>query len=193
MVLFLPTWLAASHWTRSLSELFVVCSGFPSSRKARLLNKALKYRSYKQATQPWRRQQRKVEALSTLLLFQKCTLSLSSKTPWSTDVHTTVLMRFRLSTLKCSKAIELHDVTYSVKLWAHATNTRELKGAYISPPIGTERLIFGKRTFFLVLFFLNMLFNPIISQIRIFVTSHFSSQFTLFYLFVFPLKTSIRL
>ena len=148
MVLFLPTWLAASHWTRSLSELFVVCSGFPSSRKARLLNKALKYRSYKQATQPWRRQQRKVEALSTLLLFQKCTLSLSSKTPWSTDVHTTVLMRFRLSTLKCSKAIELHDVTNSVKLWAHATNTRELKGAYISPPIGTKRLIFVKRTFF---------------------------------------------
>ena len=39
--------------------------------------------------------------------------------------------------------------------------------------------------FFLVLFFLNMPFNPIISQIRIFVTSHFSSQFTLFFIFSF--------
>ena len=33
------------------------------------------------------------------------------------------------------------------------------KDAYISPPVCTNRLIFGKGAFF-ILFFLNMLFNP---------------------------------
>ena len=51
------------------------------------------------------------KALSTLMLFQKYAFSLSSKKHRSIRVHTTVLMCFRLSTLKRSKTIELHVVT----------------------------------------------------------------------------------
>ena len=49
----------------------------------------------------------------------------------------------------------------------------EHNGAYISQPICTNKLIFSKRVFFFLLF-LNMRTNLIISQILIFVTSHFS-------------------
>ena len=49
--------------------------------------------------------------------------TLSSKKLRAIRVHTTVLMRFRLSTLKRLKTIELHFVTY-VELYTHATNTR---------------------------------------------------------------------
>ena len=52
--------------------------------------------------------------------------------------------------------------------------TSEHNVAYISWPNCTNRLIFGKGAF-LILFFLDMLTNPIISQIWIFVTSQFSS------------------
>ena len=52
------------------------------------------------------------KALSTLMLFQKYAFSLSSKKHRSIRVLTTVLMRFRLSTLKRSKTIELHVVRY---------------------------------------------------------------------------------
>ena len=41
----------------------------------------------------------------------------------SIRVHTTVLMRFRLSALKRSKTIKLY-VVKKVELYAHATNTR---------------------------------------------------------------------
>ena len=53
------------------------------------------------------------------------------------------------------------------------TESSEQMGAYISSPICTYRMIFGKGTFF-VLFFLNLLTNPLTPQICIFVTSHFS-------------------
>ena len=49
--------------------------------------------------------------------------SLSSETHRSIRVHTAVLMRFRLSTLKLSKTVELHVVTH-LELCAHATITR---------------------------------------------------------------------
>ena len=58
---------------------------------------------------------------STLMRFQKYAFSLSSETHRSIRVHTTFLMRFRLSTLKRSKTIELHVVT-SFDLYAHATH-----------------------------------------------------------------------
>ena len=51
----------------------------------------------------------------------------------------------------------------------------EEDGAYIFPPISTSRLIFLQGAF-LFLFFLDMLTNPIISQIWIFVSSHFFTQ-----------------
>ena len=52
------------------------------------------------------------EVLSTLMCSQKYAFSLSSKTHRSTiRVHTTVLMLFKLPTLKRSKTIELHVVT----------------------------------------------------------------------------------
>ena len=56
-----------------------------------------------QYQQPW--------ALSTLMSFQTYTFSLPSKTHRSIRVHTTVLMRSQMSTLKYSKTIELHVVT----------------------------------------------------------------------------------
>ena len=49
----------------------------------------------------------------------------------------------------------------------------EQTGAYISSPICIYRMIFGKGTFF-ILFFLNLLTNPLTPQKCIFVTSHFS-------------------
>ena len=52
----------------------------------------------------------------------------------------------------------------------------EQTGAYIYPPICTNCLIFGNGAFF-ILSFLNMLTNPIISQISLFMTSHFSTLF----------------
>ena len=55
--------------------------------------------------------------------FQKYAFSLLWKTHRSIRVHTTVLMRFRLSTLKRSKTIKLY-VVKKVELYAHATNTR---------------------------------------------------------------------
>ena len=55
------------------------------------------------------------KALSALMLFQKYAFSLSPKKHRSIRVHTTVLMRFRLTTLKRSKTIELHaPVIFSV-------------------------------------------------------------------------------
>ena len=54
---------------------------------------------------------RAFKALSAPTLFQKYAFSLSSKKHRSIRVHTTVLMRYRLSTLKRSKTIELHVVT----------------------------------------------------------------------------------
>ena len=48
---------------------------------------------------------------------------LSSETHRSIRVHTAVLLRFRLSTLKLSKTVELHVVTH-VEVYAHATITR---------------------------------------------------------------------
>ena len=62
-------------------------------------------------------------ALSTLNAFQKYAFPLSLKTHRSIHVHSTVLMRFRLFTLKLSKTIKLYVVTL-VELYAHATNTR---------------------------------------------------------------------
>ena len=62
-------------------------------------------------------------ALSTLMCFQKYSLSLSSKTHRSIRVHTTDLMRFRLSWQKRKKTIASRVVTW-VELSAHATNTR---------------------------------------------------------------------
>ena len=55
--------------------------------------------------------------------FQKYAFPLSLKTHRSIHVHYTVLMRFRLFTLKLSKTIKLYVVTF-VELYAHATNTR---------------------------------------------------------------------
>ena len=55
-----------------------------------------------------------VQANSFLLL---------SETHRSIRVHSAVLMRFRLSTLKLAKTVELHVVTH-VELYAHATITR---------------------------------------------------------------------
>ena len=55
--------------------------------------------------------------------FQKYAFPLSLKTHRSIHVHYTVLMRFRLFTLKLSKTIKLYVVTL-VELYAHATNTR---------------------------------------------------------------------
>ena len=55
--------------------------------------------------------------------FQKYAFSLSLKKDRSIRVHTKVLMRFRLSTVKRSKTVELHAATY-VELYAHSTNTR---------------------------------------------------------------------
>ena len=53
--------------------------------------------------------------------------------------------------------------------------------AYISPPICTNRLIFGKWTFF-ILFFLDLPTYPIISQIYFLWRHHFSCL--LFYMFL---------
>ena len=50
--------------------------------------------------------------------------------------------------------------------------SEEHNGAYISPTICTNRLIFDKGAF-IILFFLNMLTNPMTSQIWTFVTSLF--------------------
>ena len=50
-------------------------------------------------------------ALSTPMRFQKYVFSLSSETHQSIRVHTNVLMRFRLSTPKRSRKIELRVVT----------------------------------------------------------------------------------
>ena len=66
---------------------------------------------------------RAFKALSTLMFFQKYAFSLSPKKHRSIRVHTTVLMRYRLSTLKRLKTIELHVVKY-VLLYAHAADTR---------------------------------------------------------------------
>ena len=55
--------------------------------------------------------------------FQKDPFSFSSKAHRSICVHTTVLMRFRLSTLQRSKTIDLHVVT-QVEHYVHVTNTR---------------------------------------------------------------------
>ena len=55
---------------------------------------------------------RAFKALSAPMLFQKYAFSLSSKKHRSIRVHITVLMCFRLSTLKRSKTIELHVVKY---------------------------------------------------------------------------------
>ena len=52
--------------------------------------------------------------------------------------------------------------------------SREHNGAYVSPLIFNNRLIFGKEAFY-ILFVLNMATNLIISQMWIFVTSPFSS------------------
>ena len=49
-------------------------------------------------------------AVSTLTLFQKYAFSVSSSAHRSIRVHTTVLMHFRLPTLKRLKAIELQVV-----------------------------------------------------------------------------------
>ena len=54
---------------------------------------------------------RAFKPLSTLTLFQKYAFSLSPKKHRLIRVHTTVLMRYRLPTLKRSKTIELHVVT----------------------------------------------------------------------------------
>ena len=62
------------------------------------------------------------KALSTLMRFQTCTFSLSSKTHRSIRVLTTVFLSFRLSSLKRLKTIELHVMT-QVELYAHATKT----------------------------------------------------------------------
>ena len=51
------------------------------------------------------------KALSTPMRFQKYAFSLSSETHQSIRVHTNVLMRFRLSTPKRSRKIELRVVT----------------------------------------------------------------------------------
>ena len=59
--------------------------------------------------------------LSTLIRFQKYAFSFSSKLHRSIRVHTTVLVRFRLSALKRSKTKDLHVVTY-VELYVHASN-----------------------------------------------------------------------
>ena len=56
--------------------------------------------------------------------FQKYAFSLSSKTHRSIHVHTTALLRFRLSTLKRPKTIGLHRGDVSLTLYAHALNTR---------------------------------------------------------------------
>ena len=61
--------------------------------------------------------------LSILMRFQKDPFSFSSKARRSICVHTTVLMRFRLSTLQSSKTIDLHVVT-QVEHYVHVTNTR---------------------------------------------------------------------
>ena len=66
---------------------------------------------------------RAFKALSTLMFFQKYAFSLPPKQHRSIRVHTTVLMRYRLSTLKRLKTIELHVVKY-VLLYAHAADTR---------------------------------------------------------------------
>ena len=52
--------------------------------------------------------------------------------------------------------------------------SRENNGAYVSPLIFTNRLIYGKEAFF-ILFILNMATNHITSQMWIFVMSPFSS------------------
>ena len=52
--------------------------------------------------------------------------ALSSKTHWLIRVHTTVLMRFGLSTLRRSKTIELRVLT-SVELYAHATKQTRVR------------------------------------------------------------------
>ena len=54
-------------------------------------------------------------------VFQKYAFSLSKETHRWIRVHSTVLMRFRLSTLKRSKTMELHVVTW-IELYAHASN-----------------------------------------------------------------------
>ena len=48
-----------------------------------------------------------VESIGTLMRFQNFAVSLLSKTHRSLPVHTTVLMRFRLFTLKRSKTIDI--------------------------------------------------------------------------------------
>ena len=55
--------------------------------------------------------------------FRKYAFSLSSKMHRSIRVHTTVLMRFRLSALYRSETVELRVVTHD-ELYAHATKTR---------------------------------------------------------------------
>ena len=59
--------------------------------------------------------------VSTLTLFQKYAFSVSSRAHRSIRVHTTVLTRFRLPTLKRLKTIELHVVMY-VQVFAHVTD-----------------------------------------------------------------------
>ena len=54
--------------------------------------------------------------------FQKYAFSLLSKTRRSIRIHTTVLMRFRLPTLKLSKTIELLVET-GVELYVYSANT----------------------------------------------------------------------
>ena len=62
------------------------------------------------------------KSLSALMRFQKYAFSLSWKMHWWIRVHSTVLMRFRPSTLKRSKTRELHVVTW-IEHYAHASNT----------------------------------------------------------------------
>ena len=66
------------------------------------------------------------------------------------------------------------NVTIQSSWWICMRSSKQT-GAYISSPVCTNRLIFSKRAFF-ILFFLNTLTNPIISQNLNFcdVTLHFS-------------------
>ena len=65
-----------------------------------------------------------VESIGTLMRFQNFAVSLLSKTHRSLPVHTTVLMRFRLFTLKRSKTIDIARCDVSWTLCACYKHTR---------------------------------------------------------------------
>ena len=77
--------------------------------------------------------------------------------------------------------IDLNIVTFAIHAYFRriCMESAEHNGAYISPTICTNRLIFGNGAF-IILFFLNMTSNPRITlRIWTFVTSLFSSIFTI--------------